>query len=453
MTHELFIEGHALVIGVGADLPNTIEDARGLAGIIKDPGRCAYPPEQVRLLTGPTADRLGIMAELDQLANNCDEKATVVVYFSGHGYQIKSSFGESYFLMPYGYDINRLSQTAISGSEFVDKLKAIRVQKLLLLLDCCYAGGLSDMKAPDLKFNKAPLPPEAHSLLVQGLGRVIIASSQADEVSYTGKPYSAFTAALIEALCGTGMCKKDGYVRVADLAMYIGKIVPQCTDNLQNPILNFDSADNFVLAYYAGGETKLKALPFTHKPEIDLKPEKQSSVFDQRRQTVHGPQTNIAGNVQGPVLSGQFNGPVALGGEAVDMRGSTGAIYKPSGSVSQHYGNQISIIGDGNIIGSHNQSTVAKQTATLNEFLQQLKYLKQELAQVSLDPDIAQAINSDLSIVDEQAHKSQPNRVILMNRLKSVVEMLAAVDGASGAIERVQSLAGSLLTCAGQVFK
>jgi hypothetical protein len=34
------------------------------------------------------------------------------------------------------------------------------------------------------------------------------------------------------------------------------------------------------------------------------------AVFDQRGQTVHGPQTNIAGNVSGSVLSGTFSGPV-----------------------------------------------------------------------------------------------------------------------------------------------
>ena len=45
--------------------------------------------------------------------------------------------------------------------------------------------------------------------------------------------------------------------------------------------------------------------------------------------SVQGTQTNILGNVQGPVLSGQFDGPVAPGGEAVDLRGSTGAAYKP----------------------------------------------------------------------------------------------------------------------------
>ena len=52
------------------------------------------------------------------------------------------------------------------------------------------------------------------------------------------------------------------------------------------------------------------------------------SVFDQRNQTVHGSQTNIAGSVKGPVFSGQFNGPVAQGGDANDFRGAT--IYKPS---------------------------------------------------------------------------------------------------------------------------
>ncbi len=34
------------------------------------------------------------------------------------------------------------------------------------------------------------------------------------------------------------------------------------------------------------------------------------TIFDQRGQTVHGAQTNIAGNVSGTVLSGTFSGPV-----------------------------------------------------------------------------------------------------------------------------------------------
>jgi hypothetical protein len=75
--------------------------------------------------------------------------------------------------------------------------------------------------------------------------------------------------------------------------------------------------------------------------EAEKEKEGSGSVFDQRGQTVHGAQTNIAGNVHGPVFSGQFSGPVAMVGEAVDMRDSVGAIYKPSGPVNQHIGDKI----------------------------------------------------------------------------------------------------------------
>jgi hypothetical protein len=69
-----------------------------------------------------------------------------------------------------------------------------------------------------------------------------------------------------------------------------------------------------------------------------IKKEGAGSVFDQQGQTVHGPQTNIAGGVQGAVFSGQFKGPLSMGGDANDFRGSTGAVIRPSGSVSQNFG-------------------------------------------------------------------------------------------------------------------
>jgi len=58
MTEMQFSSGRALLIGAGADLPNTIDDATGLADILKDPSRSAYPAERVALLTGLAADRV-----------------------------------------------------------------------------------------------------------------------------------------------------------------------------------------------------------------------------------------------------------------------------------------------------------------------------------------------------------------------------------------------------------
>lgn len=270
--NALFSQGHACIVGVGGDLPNTVDDAVGLANILIDAERCAYPPEQVHLLTKEQANREGIFAALNQLAQSTTPDSTVIVYFSGHGYQVSSPIGEVYYLMPFGYDQFKLHKTAISGTEFITKLQAISAKKLLVLLDCCHAGGLGDTSKLGYEAEKAPLPPEAQALFNEGKGRVIIASSQADEKSFAGKPYSAFTLALIEALAGKGASQKDGYVRVADLAMYAREVVPRITRDRQHPILNFEQADNFILAYYAGGETEPKGLPFDSEPEIEPEP-------------------------------------------------------------------------------------------------------------------------------------------------------------------------------------
>ncbi len=494
---DIFKSGHALLIGVGADLPTTINDAQGLAAMLTDAERCAYPPEQVQCLTGPAATRAAVLTALDTLAQRANAESTVVVYFSGHGYTVATALDDLYFLMPYGYDVNQLKTTAIRGTEFAAKLRAIPAQKLLVLLDCCHAGGVGEAKAPGIEtLSKSPLPPEALALLQEGRGRVLIASSREDELSYAGKPYSAFTLALIEALAGVGVAKKDGFVRVADLALHTRQVVPGRTKNRQHPVLHFEHADNFVLAYYAGGDTQPKGLPFAAEA-VEIEPEpgawqgqvsgsgalaqgdhatalgagavqvggsvggdvvtgNKSTTFDQRGQIV-GAQTNIAGNVTGPVLSGQFDGPVAMGGgEAVDLRGSQGAVYKPSGSVKQHFGDQNTVTGNNNVVGNNNYvRTGAPQagTLTVDEFLRLLAELRQAIPQAGLDPDEAEAIIADLQAAEMQARKPQPNARLILSRITNVAGLLATADGVAGMLLRLQPLAQQLQTWAGQLFR
>lgn len=367
--------GFALIIGVGADLPNTIDDAAGLADILRDPARCACPPDHVRLLTGEDARRAHILAALDVLVGSTNPESKVLVFFSGHGYRVSSPIGEFYYLLPYGYDLNRLYQTAISGTEFTDRLRAIPTQKLLVLLDCCHAGGVGEAKVPGLQFEKAPLPPEARRLLAEGSGRVLIASSQEHELSYAGKPYSAFTLALIEALCGAGVAKQDGYVRVADLALHARKVVPERTGGQQHPILHFEQADNFVLTTYAGGDTQPKGVPFAGEPQIEPLPGAWRGL-DQRGQTIHGPQLAIAGDVHAPidqqvgdrvVISGDVSGKLAVGERITQIDQISGQSVTIGHEITQ-------TIGATRPEGSQAEPIVARQTAE-REHLVALRYL------------------------------------------------------------------------------
>lgn len=250
-----FAQGYAVVIGVGADLPVTMEDARAVSDILLDPSRCAYPSEQVRLLLGQEARRQGIIDALGWLAESVGPDDTAVVYFSGHGIQTPD-----FHLVPYGFDWNDLSGTAVAGTEFTGLLRSTKAGKLLVLLDCCHAGGQAEAKS----FVRSPLPAAAVEELGGSSGRVVIASSRKDEVSWTGQPYSQFTMAVLEGLAGYGAFERDGFARILDLAVHVSRRVPERTGDKQHPIIKVSNLkDNFAVAYYAAGDGSPKALPWS----------------------------------------------------------------------------------------------------------------------------------------------------------------------------------------------
>ncbi|NTW00478.1 MAG: response regulator [Oscillochloris sp.] len=265
-----FSQGYALLIGVGGDLPNTVYDAQALAELLTDPQRCAYPLDQVTLLTGAQATRAAILNGLDRLAEVAqhDPTAVITVYFSGHGMLSPESF-----LLAHGYQVRSLATTAVAGAEFTARLRAINARRLLVLLDCCHAGGMAEVKGVGIQ--PMALPPELN-VLEQGSGRVVIASSRRDEISFAGQPLSVFTQALREALAGYGASEADGYAYVTDVALYVGRKVPERTDGKQHPILKLAAADNFAISYYAGGQSVPKrlldtmALPLIATPLFDL---------------------------------------------------------------------------------------------------------------------------------------------------------------------------------------
>lgn len=264
---ETFSHGHALLIGVGDDLPETVADAQAIGSVLTDAARAAFPQPQVTLLTEHAATRDNILTALSDFVTrvNADADATALIYYSGHGGEFeRTNQPTEYFFVPYGYDPKQYQTTSLRAAEFTLWVESITAKKLIVILDCCHAAGMPAAKAVGEKFVKGNVPASLLQAMESGSGRVIIASSRNDESSYGGKPNSLFTACLLEAMSGKAARVADGYVRVLDVLSYLFAQVPQrAAPRQQHPFVNkiTDLSDNFALCYYAAGAKEISTVP------------------------------------------------------------------------------------------------------------------------------------------------------------------------------------------------
>lgn len=254
-----FENGHALLVGVGGDLPATETDAQALYDLLTDPSRAAYPKDQVELITGAAADRKGVLAALDRLVARVEQNpdATVLVYYSGHGWRVDSPGADPrYYLLANGYRHADLDGTAVSGDEFSQRIRRIETRKLLVLLDCCHAAGIPKSGLPVGK--AAPIPPELLGHLNLGRGQAILASSEEDQSSFIlpGSKHSLFTQCLLEAMAGAGAGGAP-ISRVLQVILYVVDTVFERSDRKQKPLLaKAANLDNFPLCFVGGGQGK-----------------------------------------------------------------------------------------------------------------------------------------------------------------------------------------------------
>ncbi len=105
---------YTLLIGVGESaypnysLPVTVKDMNALKTVLCDSQLCGYEEQHVRLLHDQTATKANILDGLDWL-KDCtkqDSDATVVVFYSGHGWLEKES--QRYYLIQHDIDITDL---------------------------------------------------------------------------------------------------------------------------------------------------------------------------------------------------------------------------------------------------------------------------------------------------------------------------------------------------------
>ena len=255
-------EAHALVVGIAAyrsipPLPPTVtNDAQDVHAVLVDPARGGYPPAQARLLLDGDATKAGLEQALVDLAARTDADSTVLVYLSGHGGRVDSGPAAGEYLLAVDSRIDSpeaLAATSISGAAFTEALAAIPARRVLVVFDCCHAGGIGRPKDGVGPVVEAGLPERLYEALQSGRGRAILASSRSTEQSWVlpGAANSLFTEHLLAGL-GGGIASDDGLVRLFDLFEYLQ---PRVTADQprQHPVFKADLEENFPVALYLGG--------------------------------------------------------------------------------------------------------------------------------------------------------------------------------------------------------
>lgn len=284
MLAEQFAHGYAVLIGVDENsvqawsLPDVAKDIAALAGVLAHPERCAYPQDNIKTLGGVAATRQGILESLDWLRERIESdvsgNATAVLYYSGHGWRDTTVEPPEYYLIPYDVREDRIRSRALRATDFAEAVNELKPRRLLVILDCCHAGGMGIKGALALPTGYAAtaLPSallmgkslegggvKGLEALGQGAGRAVLSSSRGDQPSHIrpDRQMSVFTYHLIEALTGYAQPQEGATeVLVSDVMGHVWRHVPQSAraDCAAEQEPEYQVSGNFPVALLLGGK-------------------------------------------------------------------------------------------------------------------------------------------------------------------------------------------------------
>lgn len=202
-------------------------DAVALAAMFRD-----TLSGHVSLLVDGDATIEQIAAAFAEL-ENCSPDDTVVITFSGHG-------TETHELVTFDTDIQALESTAIPLDALQDWFARIPATRLVLILDCCFSGGLG---AKVLHIEDKPRDWKTTSTKLEQLagdGRVIFTASGALEEAWEHSRYrhGLLTHFIIEALQGPPEIMNGDRISVFQLFDYVTEKVKAAANQIgrsQNP--------------------------------------------------------------------------------------------------------------------------------------------------------------------------------------------------------------------------
>jgi formylglycine-generating enzyme required for sulfatase activity len=257
-----FENAYALIIGISKykdpripELRFTRADAEGIFNLLTDPKIAGLKRENIKTLFDEEATRFNIKNAISSwLFKIADKDSIVFIFFAGHGGIEEDRLGVerdnfAKYMLPYDTVVDDLYSSSISNRDFNELLLTIRSKKLVIFMDSCYSGGVSERKARDVKITDDP-----YQKLAEGEGRIVIAASQPNQLSFEDSRigHGVFTYNLLEALSGKADWDNDGYVSILDVYKYLQDSVPkyamQLAGGAQEPILRGDITKDFVIS-------------------------------------------------------------------------------------------------------------------------------------------------------------------------------------------------------------
>jgi Caspase domain len=201
-------------------------DAQALAAVLEDPKIGGF---QVRTLLNQPAHEVNEVVEEFFADRRPDD--LLLLHISCHG--VKDEDGQLYFAS-VNTKLRRLGATAVAA-EFVNRrMNRSRSRRVLLLLDCCYAGA----------FERGMTARAGTGIGIEeqfsGRGRAVITASSAMEYAFEGDELadsrdlapSVFTSALVEGLeTGEADRDQDGLVGLDEMYDYVYDRVRATTPN------------------------------------------------------------------------------------------------------------------------------------------------------------------------------------------------------------------------------
>ncbi len=261
VTGEDIDNAYALIIGISEykdpgirRLNYTHADAESIFKLLTDPKNLRLSKDKIKILLDEDATLFNIKDAISNwLYKNADKDSVVFIFFAGHGgveedrtKTEKDSLAK--YLLPFDSVLDNFYASALSNRDFNDLLLTIRSKKLVIFMDSCYSGGVSE-RTRDVKITEDP-----YKKLGEGEGRFVIAASQPDQRSYEDSriKHGVFTCNLLKALSGSADLDNDGYISVIDAWKYLQDAVPRDAMALaggeQEPIFRGDMTRDFVIS-------------------------------------------------------------------------------------------------------------------------------------------------------------------------------------------------------------